>query len=277
MRKILLTRYNCILYTPSLSLWVLSPPTRKGFLLERKKSMAVVRINKTADYTVMSNAHFKEKEMTLKAKGLLSLMLSLPDTWDYSIAGLVTLSKDGKDSVMNALLELESFGYLIRTRMVDEKGRFAGYDYDIYEHPQREKPFSENPNTEKPNSENPTQLNTKELNTNQSSNKDIYIAILSYLNEKAGTAYRPTSRATQSHINARLAEGFTVEDFYAVIDKKCAEWKGDSKMEQYLRPATLFGTKFESYLNAPATTNKGRQENNNATDDFMAQLQAMYE
>ena len=63
---------------------------------------------------------------------------------------------------------------------------------------------------------------------------------------------RPSSKATQGHINARLAEGYTVENFYTVIDKKCAEWKG-GKMEQYLRPETLFGSKFENYLNAPAS------------------------
>ena len=83
-------------------------------------------------------------------------------------------------------------------------------------------------------------------------NKDIYIAVLNHLNQKANKAYKPTSKATQGHINARLSEGFTLEDFYAVIDKKCAEWLG-GKMEQYLRPETLFGVKFESYLNAPAT------------------------
>jgi hypothetical protein len=76
--------------------------------------MSVFRINKTANYTVMSNHHFKEKRMSLKSKGLLSLMLSLPDTWDYSISGLATLSKDGKDSIMSALAELEKFGYLHR-------------------------------------------------------------------------------------------------------------------------------------------------------------------
>lgn len=130
--------------------------------------MAVIRVNKTADYTVMSNAHFKEKEMTLKAKGLLSLMLSLPENWDYSIAGLVTLSKDGKESVMNALNELETFGYLKRTRLFDKQGRFAGYDYDIYETPYTDKPYSEKPNTE-----NPPQLNTKQSNTEQLNNKNI--------------------------------------------------------------------------------------------------------
>lgn len=125
--------------------------------------MAVMRVHKNSNYTIMSNHHFKEKGMSLKAKGLLSLMLSLPDDWDYSIAGLATLSKDGKDSVMSALKELEAFGYLIRTRLTDERGRFAGYDYDIYEEPSQ--PYSENPKTDKSDTEKPTQLKTKELNT----------------------------------------------------------------------------------------------------------------
>lgn len=129
--------------------------------------MAVIRVNKTADYTVISNTHFKEKEMSLKAKGLLSLMLSLPDDWNYSVAGLVTLSKDGKESVISALNELEQFGYLRRTKALDEKKRFAGYDYDIYEKPQAEKPFTENPHTENTSTENPPQLNTNLSNTNQ--------------------------------------------------------------------------------------------------------------
>ena len=129
--------------------------------------MAVIRVNKTADYTVISNTHFKEKEMSLKAKGLLSLMLSLPDDWNYSIAGLVTLSKDGRESVLSALNELEQFGYLRRTKALDEKKRFAGYDYDIYEKPQAENPFTENPHTGNTKTENPPQLNTNISNTNQ--------------------------------------------------------------------------------------------------------------
>ena len=120
--------------------------------------MAVMRVHKNANFTVMSNYHFREKEMSLKAKGLLSLMLSLPNDWDYSIAGLTTLSKDGKDSVMSALKELEQFGYLIRTRLTDERGRFAGYDYDIYEEPTR--PYSEIPQTDISETKNPPQINT---------------------------------------------------------------------------------------------------------------------
>ena len=82
--------------------------------------------------------------------------------------------------------------------------------------------------------------------------KEIYNTIVSFLNEKAGTKYKATTDKTKRAINARLAEGFTVEDFKTVIGKKCAEWMG-TDMEQYLRPETLFGTKFEGYLNAKHT------------------------
>ena len=138
--------------------------------------MSVMRVHKNGNFTVMSNHHFKEKGMSLKAKGLLSLMLSLPNDWDYSVAGLVTLSKDGKDSVMSALAELEKFGYLKRDRTTDSKGRFSGVEYNIFEQPQEENPISENQNTENQNAENPPQLSTKESNTNESStNNNIYI------------------------------------------------------------------------------------------------------
>lgn len=93
--------------------------------------------------------------------------------------------------------------------------------------------------------------------------RESCVEIISYLNDKAGTKYKATTAKTKTAIHARLAEGFTVDDFKAVIDKKCAEWIGDPKMEKYLRPETLFGTKFEGYLNAKATT--GRKEANGQT------------
>ena len=131
--------------------------------------MSIMRVHKTSNFTVMSNYHFKEKKMSLKAKGLLSLMLSLPDDWDYSVAGLATLSKDGKDSIMSALQELEKFGYLTRVRLTNDKGQFAGIEYNIYEQPQpqnpiSEKPISDNENSEKPISEKRAQLNTNSIN-----------------------------------------------------------------------------------------------------------------
>ena len=128
--------------------------------------MSVFRINKTNNYTVMSNHHFKEKKMSLKAKGLLSLMLSLPDDWDYSISGLATLSKDGKDSIMSALAELEKFGYLTRKRLTNEKGQFAGVEYHIFELPQPQNPNSEKPNSANENAENSNAEKPRQLNTN---------------------------------------------------------------------------------------------------------------
>lgn len=126
--------------------------------------MSVFRINKTNNFTVMSNRHFKEKKMSLKAKGLLSLMLSLPDDWDYSIAGLATLSKDGKDSVMSALAELEKFGYLTRTRLTNDKGQFAGVEYNIFENPVAVEPNQDNEESENSNSEKQGQLITNSIN-----------------------------------------------------------------------------------------------------------------
>lgn len=124
----------------------------------------------------MSNYHFKEKKMSLKAKGLLSLMLSLPDDWNYNVSGLVKLSKDGKDSVMSALAELEKFGYLDRAQMYNEKGQFSGVEYNIYEQPQPDNTITEKQNAASPisantNAEKPSQLNTNPLRTKE--NKSI--------------------------------------------------------------------------------------------------------
>lgn len=139
--------------------------------------MSVVRVNKTKNYTVLSNYHFKEKRMSLKAKGLLSLMLSLPDDWNYSISGLVKLSKDGKDSVMSALSELEKFGYLHRVKTTNDKGQYSGIEYNIYEEPQAEFSVTDKQNAEKlkadkQDAEKPPQLNTNSLNTKD--NKLLY-------------------------------------------------------------------------------------------------------
>lgn len=138
--------------------------------------MSVFRISKNKNFTVMSNYHFKEKDMSLKAKGLLSLMLSLPDSWDYSISGLVRLSKDGKDSVMTALAELEKFGYLTRSQKTNEKGQFSGVEYNIFEEPQQDVAVSVNPNSDIEISENSHSENQGQLNTNSINhlkNKDI--------------------------------------------------------------------------------------------------------
>ena len=110
----------------------------------------------------------------------------------------------------------------------------------------------------------------------QTIDTEIYKTIVSHLNQKAGTNYRPTTPKTKTAIHARLSEGFTVDDFKTVIDKKCGEWLGDEKMERYLRPETLFGTKFEGYLNAKTTKNGTVSANGIRIDDSLNDLDGLF-
>ena len=130
--------------------------------------MSVFRVERTHDYTVMSNHHLKNRALSLKAKGLLSLMLSLPDDWDYTLQGLAHISLEKVDAIRKAITELENEGYISRTRERDEQGKLRGTEYIIREKPISEKPMLENPTLdnptlEKPTLENPTQLN-KDIN-----------------------------------------------------------------------------------------------------------------
>lgn len=139
--------------------------------------MSVFRINKTKDYTVMSNSHLKEKEMSLKAKGLLSVMLSLPDTWDYSINGLVAISKENQTAIENTLKELKEFGYLRVDKIMPDKSKSGRieYVYNIFENPQKQegkKQALENLPLENQGVENRPQLNTNQSMTNELSIKN---------------------------------------------------------------------------------------------------------
>ena len=107
--------------------------------------MAVFRIDKTRDYTVMSNHHLRNTELSLKAKGLLSLMLSLPDNWDYTTKGLARICKDGVDSICAAVRELEEHRYVIRERVRNENGQLGSIEYTILEQPAEPSPERENP------------------------------------------------------------------------------------------------------------------------------------
>ena len=159
-----------------------------------------------------------------------------------------------KPTIISALKTLVEKGYLIRREEIINGVQFNRYKANLpllknLYYPDKEISTGEVKNF---NGGGKEILPNNKSNNKSINNKELYNAIIARLNEKAGTAYRPSSKATQGHINARIAEGYTVEDFYTVIDKKCAEWKG-GKMEQYLRPETLFGSKFENYLNAPAS------------------------
>ena len=137
--------------------------------------MAVFRVERNSGYTVMSNHHLRNKELTLKAKGLLSQMLSLPEDWDYTLAGLSHINRESIDAIRTAVWELEKAGYILRRQGRDEKGKMTAIEYTIYEQPQPMlenpipgKPMLENPTTDNPTSENPTQLNKDRSRTNLS-------------------------------------------------------------------------------------------------------------
>lgn len=146
--------------------------------------MAVFRIEKTRDYTVMSNYHLRDMSLSLKAKGLLSLMLSLPENWDYTMKGLARICKDGIDSISGGIRELEAHGYLIRARVRGANGQLGSIEYTILEQPEapsptqekpiRENPVQANPMLDAPIQENPAQLN-KEESSNYPSKTDLSI------------------------------------------------------------------------------------------------------
>lgn len=133
--------------------------------------MAVFRIDKTRDYTVMSNHHLRNTELSLKAKGLLSLMLSLPDNWDYTTKGLARICKDGVDSICAAVRELEEHGYVLRERVRGANGQLGSIEYTILEQPAEPSPERENPVQVKPILENPV-LGKPEQENRAQSNKD---------------------------------------------------------------------------------------------------------
>ena len=144
--------------------------------------MAVFRIEKTRDYTVMSNHHLRNTDLSLKAKGLLSLMLSLPEDWDYTMKGLARICKDGIDSISGGIRELEAHGYLIRERIRNENGQLGSIEYTILEQPKPpvpmqgapilENPIQAVPTLDTPMQGDPAQLNTKG-SSNQISKKDL--------------------------------------------------------------------------------------------------------
>ena len=128
--------------------------------------MAVFRVEKNRGYTVMSNHHLRNKDLSLKAKGLLSQMLSLPEDWDFTLKGLSLINREQIDAIRAAVKELEQAGYIVRSRERDGQGRLRGADYIIYEQPQPapDSPTLENPTLEKPTQEKPTQGNPTQLN-----------------------------------------------------------------------------------------------------------------
>ena len=151
------------------------------FRVKGVENMAVFRVERNKGYTVMSNHHLRNKDLSLKAKGLLSQMLSLPEDWDYTLKGLSLINREQIDAIRAAIRELEQAGYIVRSRERDSQGRLRGADYVIYEQPQPvpdsptlENPMLDNPTQEKPTLGKPTQLN-KDISSKEKSITDVSI------------------------------------------------------------------------------------------------------
>ena len=203
----------------------------------------MARITKSIEkgYTVVPQSITRKSGLSLKAMGLLTLLLSLPDGWEFSVKGVMSIVPDGKESIRTGISELEEKGFLTRVQTRGEDGRMGSADWVV---------------TDAPMSENPTSVTKPQLNNQEVSNQeemDLSFSlrskdIVEHLNEVTGSSFRASSQKTVRLLRARLNEGYEVDDFKAVIDVKAREWKDDPKMSRYLRPETLFGTKFEGSL-----------------------------
>ena len=192
--------------------------------------MAVFRVEKTKDFTVMSNHHLRNTELSLKAKGLLSLMLSLPEDWDYTTKGLAHICRDGVDSITTALKELERHGYLTRQRLRNENGQLGDIEYTIHEKPvtgvkqgvspKRENPRQVNPRQAKPEQAEPEQENPAQLNTNRS-------------NTNSEKTYPPNTQGENPYPSIHLKE--RQEDVAAIRDSVRSQIGYDCLVTPYNR------------------------------------------
>lgn len=228
--------------------------------------MTKIRKDGDQNFTILSNSVIRDETLSWKARGLFEYLWSLPEDWEFYETEITKHATDGRDSTRSGLDELEEHGYLSRTRERNEKGQVKSAIWILHEHPK--KPVQEKPVSENPNQGNPTLLNTNSTKhlPNKTRTKDIgqvepdnipYKEIIAYLNKKTGRDYKPAAAKNKKPIHARWQEGYRLQDFKKVIDNKCFSWGNDPKMSQYLRPETIFGPKFDGYLNEnsiPANT-----------------------
>ena len=178
--------------------------------------MAVFRIERTRDYTVMSNHHLRNANLSLKAKGLLSMILSLPEEWNYTTRGLASICKEGVDAIGSALKELETAGYIVRRQLRGTNGRITDTEYVIYEQPQPDmsqpdtaSPDTENPDMVKPDTEKPAELNIEKSNTEKS---------ITYGSSTDSIPFRETAAARSPERKGRDAMSVTeIENYRELI------------------------------------------------------------
>lgn len=224
--------------------------------------MATFRVIKeSGNFVTVHKDFIHDSNITFKAKGILLYLLSRPDDWQIYESEIIKHTKDGKDSLKTGIKELEVAGYIERKRIRNDQGQLKEYEYTVYEQPNQSglsnvgktyvgKTYVGKSVPTNNNSTNNDLTNNDGniLSGNPTMHQPHYKPIIDYLNQKTGKNFKHTTNKTQIVIKARWNEGFEEDDFRRVIDNKVSEWKG-TDMEKYLRPETLFGTKFEGYLN----------------------------
>ncbi len=255
--------------------------------------MPIFRALKNGNFTQMTNKVIDKNnpnKLSPEAVGILFYMLSNKEDWKFYEQEIAEHFNCGITKIRSGIKELINNGYIVRKLIQGEHGKFKGYEYYIYEEPQpinqedkqdstvfripvngkteNGKTENGNPNTNNTNINNTNKNNNKNNNiniSNFSSSKTLFDVntynvvneVIGYLNSKAGTHFKPTTKAYISEIEGRLKDGYRVEDFKYVIDVKVAEWKDNSKMQQYLTPTTLFSAShFDNYLNQKMPVSK---------------------
>lgn len=258
------------------------------------------------NYTNTDNQLVRDDNLSWKARGIFNYLWSQANEWQFYVSEVAKHSKkDGESALQSGLRELEELGYLKRTNRQTKSGKFDGLDWILDdkaslnrqaentvdgENAKNNKKISDYPSAEKTGGrENRRPVNrplrnnnnknyqSKELtniktNSSATAAPSIYKDVIDYLNNKVGAKYKPNSAGNKRLIDARAKEGYSLDDFKKVIDNKCATWSNDPKMSKYLRPQTLFGTKFESYLNEKAPNKPPQTDFNVLRDDAVENI-----
>lgn len=218
--------------------------------------MAVFRVHKTIDFTTVSTHHLRNKELSLKAKGLLTIMLSLPEDWDYSVMGLAALSKDGKDAIMSTLNELSTAGYVNVESYRNDKGQYESV-YNVYENPSRETRCG------KSESDNPTQYNIINKDNNIPSVNDSKESITSpkgevdELFEKFWNLYGKKSQRAQAE---RMWKRLTKAEKDEVLSRVAAYVASTPDVQYRMNPATYLNPTNKRWLDEIIDRNAPKQQ-----------------
>lgn len=221
-----------------------------------ENSRNIYRVEKNANYVVMNRTVLSDDRLSWKAKGIMAYMLSMPDDWTFYLSELMNHSTDGEKSFRNGFKELKDSGY-VKRKPVYEDNKISHWETIVHEIPQTQaSPVLAqnlqvgNVQVENLQVENDNLLSTDSLpSTDVKPSTEYIVEIVNYLNNVSGKNYRSSTYKTKKEIEKRWKEGFRLDDFKKVIDIKNAEWQNDPKMSKFIRPETLFGNKFDGYLN----------------------------